>query len=213
VRQSPNVVIQVPAHGCGQVAGLRLEPFEPLPVPRAAQRPIGLPGQGPVVLGMAMSDRGDVGPSGKPFGEECLDRVEHPRPRPSIAGLEADHAVAGERLGQIEGPVLVQLGDRCGCVDRPALDEHCCGLEQISFALAQQVDAPLNGGAQGPLALWDVDRTRPQQIERGRQPGQELVRLEQPDARRRQLDGRGRPSRRRQISATAAALPAVSAKL
>ena len=103
-----DVVIQVPAHSCGQVAGLRLQPLEPLPVPRAAQRPIGLPDQGPVVLGVAMSDRGDVRPGGKPFGEERVDRVEHARPRPSIAGLEADHAVAGERLRQAIEKLVVE---------------------------------------------------------------------------------------------------------
>ena len=55
MRQRPQVVGQVPAHG-GQVAPLGLQPLQPLVLARSAQRPVRPLNQHLVVLGMAASN-------------------------------------------------------------------------------------------------------------------------------------------------------------
>jgi hypothetical protein len=60
VQLRPRVVGQVPAHG-GQVARLGLQPLQPVVLARAAQRPVRLLSQRPVVLGVAASNLDDVG--------------------------------------------------------------------------------------------------------------------------------------------------------
>ena len=63
VGQRPGVVGQVPAHGCGQVTVLGLQPVKPLVLAEAAQRPVSPLGQRPVVAGVTVLDLGDVRPA------------------------------------------------------------------------------------------------------------------------------------------------------
>ena len=137
---------------------------------------------------MAALDLGDVRAGRQPFGQEGADRGEHPRPRTSIAYLEADQAIARKRLGQVEGLVLIQVGNRSGGLDCPAVDEHGNCLEQRSLGVVEQAHAPIHGGPKRALALWQVHGAGSQHVERVSQPAQELVGIEDPDAGRGQLD-------------------------
>jgi hypothetical protein len=150
------VVGQVPAHRGGQVARLALQPLGPLVLVEAPQRPVGLLGQRPVVVGVAALDLGAVGPARQPFGDELPDGLQHPRPGTVVGAVELDQAVADQRFGELQRPVLVQGGHLGGGLDRPAVDEHGHGLQQRPLGLLQQADAPVDGGAQGALALGQV---------------------------------------------------------
>jgi len=86
---------QVPAHRGGQVARLGLQPLQPLALARAAQRPVGLLGQRPVVAGVPPGDLGGVGPGREPLGHELANGLQHPRPGPEFGAVEVDQAVPG----------------------------------------------------------------------------------------------------------------------
>lgn len=124
------VVVQVPVHGGGQIAGLGLQKLEPLAMADAPQRPVRLLGQLPVVVGVAALDLGRVGPGGQALGDEAADRFEHPRSGAVIGDIEIDQTVTGQRLGQVERPVLIQAGDLGGGLHGPAVHEHGHSLEQ-----------------------------------------------------------------------------------
>jgi hypothetical protein len=73
---------QVPAHRGGQVARLGLQALQPLAVAGAAQRPVALLGQRPVVLGVPVLDLVAAGPGRQPLGDELADGLQHPAPGP-----------------------------------------------------------------------------------------------------------------------------------
>jgi hypothetical protein len=88
VRQRPGVVGQVPAHGGGEVARLGLQPLGPLALPGAPQRPVGLHGQRPVVVGEAARDLGRIGPVGQPLATNArmVSSIRRRRPRSVPSG-------------------------------------------------------------------------------------------------------------------------------
>jgi hypothetical protein len=95
----------------------------------APQGPVGLLGQGPVVVGMATADLGDIGPGGQSFGHEHADGLQHPWPAAELGAVEVDQAVAGQGLGQLQGPVLIEAGDLGGGLEGPAVDEAGHGFQ------------------------------------------------------------------------------------
>ncbi len=123
------VVVEVPVHGGGQVARLGLQARETLARADAPERAVRPLGQCPVVVGVAALDLGHVGACGQPLGDELTDRFEHPRSGPVVGDIEIDQAVTGQRLGQVERPVLIEAGDLSGGLHRPAVYEHGHGLE------------------------------------------------------------------------------------
>ena len=76
-------------------------------------------------------------------------------------------------VGQVEGGVLRECGHLGGGVDRPAADEHGEGLEQRSFVVVEQADAPLDGRPQGLVALGHVDGALAHRVQRRGQTAQE----------------------------------------
>ena len=106
-----------------------------------------------------------------------------------LGAVELDQAVAGQRLGQIQRPVLLQPGDLGGGLDGPAAGEDGHDLQQRPLGVIQQAHAPLHRGPQGPLPLGHVHGARPQRVQRCGQPVKQRAGVQQPGARGRQLDG------------------------
>jgi hypothetical protein len=79
---------------------------------------------------MPALDLGDVRPGRQPLGHKRADGLQHPRPGAVAGGVEVDQAVPGQRLGQVQRPVLVQAGHLGGGLDGPAVREHRRDLEQ-----------------------------------------------------------------------------------
>ena len=98
-------------------------------------------------------------------------------------------AVPGEHVEQVERPVLGKTGDVHGRFDGPSLDEDRQGRQHLLLGVLQQSDAPLDGRAEGALALGQIDRPGTQGVETTSEPGEQCSRIQQPAARRRELDG------------------------
>ena len=128
--------------------------------------------------------------------------------------VEADQAVAGQRLGQLEGPVLDPGPATCsGGVDRPAVDEHRRGLQQRSARPRRagrrstpRWPAGCAAARAGPPARCPARPARSPAWPSSASGSSSRMRAAASSI------ASGRPSRRRQISATAAALPSVRAK-
>jgi hypothetical protein len=106
------------------VARLHVEPFQPLAVPGAAQLPGRLPGQLMVVAGVPTLDLTDVGAGRQSFGYQLADSLQHPGAGAQLGRVQVHEAVAGQRLGQLQRPVCIQVGHLGGRLDRPAAHEH-----------------------------------------------------------------------------------------
>jgi hypothetical protein len=146
-------VVEVPAHRGGEVAGLGLQARRALALTAGPQRTVGPLGEHVVVVGVAPLHVRDVRPRREPLCDQLADRAQHPRPRAQAVDVDGDEAVAPERLGRVERPVLVHAGDDGRRLDGPAVGEHGRGLQQRPLGLVEQADAPLDGRTQGPLAL------------------------------------------------------------
>src|SRR5262245_63518730 len=127
------VVVQVPAHRRGKVASLSLESPEPIAVTYTPQRPVSPLGQLSVMVGMAAFDFEGVGANSQSLGDELANGFEHRRPGAVVCDIQRDEAVTGQRVGQIERPVLVEAGDRGGGLYHPTVHQHGHGLEQGTF--------------------------------------------------------------------------------
>jgi len=212
VGQRRGVVVQVPAHGGGQVTRLGVQPPGPFAVAGAAQRPVRPLRQRPVILGVPALDPGEVGPGRQPLGDERTDGLQHPRPGPVVGWVEVDQAVPGQCLRQLQRPVLGQAGDLGRSLDGPAVHEDRHRLKQRPLGVFQQAMAPLDRGPQRVLAFGHARRAGPQRIQRRGQAAQQGAGVQQPGAGGASSIASGSPSSRRQIAATAAAFPAVTVK-
>ena len=132
----PRVMGQVPAHRGGQVARLGLQPLQPIAVAGAAQWPVRLLGQRPVVAGVPPGDLVGVGPGRQPLGHELADGLQHPRPGPGLSIVHVDQAVPGQRLKQLQRPVLIQARHLGGRRYGPPVCEHRRDLQQRPLGLA-----------------------------------------------------------------------------
>ena len=214
VRQRPGVVGQVPAHGGGQVALLGLQALGPLALAGAAQRPVGLLGQRPVVLGVP------------PRGSRRR-RAGPPAARPRTRGWSPASAAGGRRrLGRgwtrlwrasasnrSSASVLVQAGHlrrRPRRSSRPRTPPRSPAATARRPPAARRSTPPWPAGCvaarAGPPrpfparpATWPAGASSASgSSSRVRAAASSIA--------------SGRPSSRRQISATAAALPSVRAK-
>lgn len=178
MRQRPRVMGQVPAHRGGQVPRLGVQPLQPLAPASAAQRPVRLLGQDPVVVGVPPLDLVGAGPGRQPLGHKLADGLQHPGPGPELRAVDIDQAVAGQRLGQIQRPILLHARDLGRGLDSPAIGEHRRDLQQRPLVVGQQAHAPLHGGPQGALPFGQVYRAGAERVQRGRQPVQQRGRVQ-----------------------------------
>jgi hypothetical protein len=134
-------------------------------------------------------DLAGVGPGGQPLGHERSDGLQHPGPGPEPGAVEVDQAVPGQRLRQLQRPVLLQARHCRRGRDGPAVGEDGRDLQQRPLGVFQQAHAPLDRGAQGALPFGQVHRAGPERIQGCRQTVEQRGRVQQPDACRGQLDG------------------------
>ena len=108
---------------------------------------------------------------------------------------------------------MLGAGDRLRRLDRRAAGEHREAREARLLVLVEQVVAPVDRRAQRLLARGRVARRRAR-ARRARRPGGRRSRAGDSSPQRAAASSiaSGSPSRRRQISATAAALPSLSSK-
>ena len=99
VRQRPRLVGQMPVHRSGQIPRLGLQPLDPLGLAGAAQRPVRLFGQRPVVPGVPAPDLAGVGAGGQPLGQEGADGLQYQAAGAGPGVAELDQAVPGQRFG------------------------------------------------------------------------------------------------------------------
>ena len=187
MRQRRDVVREEPADGDPQVLLLGAQPVGPLALTLGG--PVGVLHECAEVLGVAPFDVGPVRPGGEAFGGELLYRSEHAEPRSGVGHVDGHEAVPGEHVEQVERPVLGEVGDVHGRFDGPSLDEDRQGRQHLLLGVLQQSDAPLDGRAEGALALGEIDRPGTQGVETTSEPGEQRSRIQQPAARRRELDG------------------------
>ena len=140
------------------------------------------------VLGVSPGDVGTGVAGGEPLGGELPHRDEHAEARPTVVGDDADEAVAGERVEEVQRLVLGARDDTGGRVDRPPVGEHRQRLHELALHVVEQPEAPLDGRPQGALALGEVDGSRAQRVEDVFESGQQRHRCEHPRAGRGELD-------------------------
>ena len=114
---------------------------------------------------MPPPDLGGVGPGRQPLGHERADGLQHPRPGPEPGAVEVDQAVPGQRLGQLQRPVLIQARYLGGGRDGPAVGEHRRDLQQRPLGISQQAYAPSHRGTKGALPLRKVYRAGAERIQ------------------------------------------------
>jgi len=163
-------MVQAPAPGGGQVPRLGLQPFQPLGMAAAAKWPVGLLGQGPVIIGVPGTDLGGIGTGRQPIDHEPADGLQHLAAGPVTGGVELDEAVPGQRLRQLQRPALLQLGHLCSGADGPAADEHRRRLQQRPLRLIEQAHAPLHRGPECALPRRQVYRAGTECVQRYGQP-------------------------------------------
>ena len=125
------------------------------------------------VLGVSPGDVGTGVAGGEPLGGELPHRDEHAEARSTVVGDDADEAVAGERVEEVQRLVLGARDDTGGRVDRPPVGEHRQRLHELALPVVEQPEAPLDGRPQGALALGEVDGSRAQRVEDVFESGQQ----------------------------------------
>ena len=213
MRQRPGVVGEVPAHGGGQVARLGLQALGPVALAGAAQRPVGLLGQRPVVVGVPAADLGGVGPGRQPLGHERADGLQHPQPGAVVGAGRGRSGCGGPapRTGPAPRP---RPGRRPG--RRPRRSSRPRTPPRSPAATARRPPAGPRSTPPWPAGCVAARagpprpfRARPATWPAG------ASRASGSSSRVRAAASSiasGRPSSRRQISATAAALLSVRAK-
>ena len=164
---------------------------------------------------MAPGDLVQLTGGGQLFPPELADRLQHGEPRAAGGGPGGGQRLVHQRGRRLEGvePERLRVADGLGRGQRPAAAEHRQPGEEPLLGRGEQVVAPGDGAAQGPLAVRE-----------GRAPPVSSVRLRW--SRGRICPGvrtlvrvaassmaSGSPSSRAQISATAWAFSSVSSKL
>ena len=187
MRQRRDVVGEEPADGDPQVLLLGPQPLGPLGLSFGG--PVGVLHERTEVLGVPPLDVGQVGAGGEALGGQLPHRCEHAEPRPGVGRVDVHEAVPGERVEQIERPVLGEIGDVHGRLDRPAVDEDRQGGQHVLLGVVEQPDAPFDGRAQRALALGKIDRAGAQGVEATSEPGEQRIRFQQSGAGRGELDG------------------------
>ena len=163
------------------------------------------------VLGVARSISGRSASEPQRFSRELADRRQHPESRFGAGRVDADQAVTRQCSSRPACRLGVRHCDR-GRIEAPPVGEHRQHRQQSRSAVVEQTDAPLDGRAERPLAFREVDRARSARRARSRAGPRRAVGREEPVRAAASSIASGTPSRRRQISRTAALFSAVSAK-
>ena len=139
--------------------------------------------------------RAAAGVPGQTFGRELADRLQHQVTRSSRRWQLAEQALIHQFLQAIQHrPASIGLRtDGLDDIQGHAAPEHRTGGQQTPGLLAEQVVAPLDGGAQSLLTAGQVTAPAGQQPQRMLQPPADRLRRQQLDPRRGQLDRQRQP--------------------
>ena len=207
-------------HARGASAAL---PRDRPPPPRAAPTSgpagcralrLGRLGQAEVVGGVPSTHRVRLAPQPELLAGELPDRLQHPEARLAVRGdVVAQQALAASDSSPSSTGDPAGGAHRVGRLDVEAAVEDRQAGEQPPLALAQEIVAPGDRPAQRPVPHRQVSRPLHQEDQALLQPGQQRL-LDRKTRVRAAASSiaRGRPSSRWQISATAAAFVASSAK-
>jgi hypothetical protein len=179
-----------PAQGQAQVGLLQLAAVQPLALVGAGEVGLGGHGQLQEVLGVAPPDRLQVAGGLEPLPPELADRLQHGeaglpggRPGPQHQRLVDQ---GGQPVQDVQ-PEPAGVAHRLGRLQRPAAGEH----QQPPLGVQEQVVAPGDGPAQGPLPVRQGPGPAGEQAEAPLEPGQDLGGGQDLDAGGGQLDGQG----------------------
>jgi hypothetical protein len=148
------------------------------------------------VLGVAPPDLVPVVVLGQPLLGELADRLQHGEPGLARGGLGPDHRRLVDQGGQAVQDVeaqLLRVADGLGRLQGPAAGEHRQPGEQPPLGAREQVVAPGDGAAQGPLPVREGPGPGGQQGQAPLEPGQDLLGGQHLGPGRGQLDGQGQP--------------------
>ena len=147
-------------------------------------------GEREVVAIVVLAHGLDVGRGDEALACVGADRLQHPQP-----GGRAHVLASHEQALRDQGVERVQsaAGDRLGRLDGRAAGEHREAREAPLLVIAEQLVAPVDGGAQRLLARGCVARAGARRAERGVQAFGDLGRRQQPAAGGGQLDRQRQP--------------------
>src|SRR5215211_4658163 len=189
-----------------QVGLLQVATVQPLALVGAGEVRLGGERRVEEVLGVAPPDLLQVAVFGQPLLPELADRLQHGEPGVAGRGLGPEHQRLVDQRGQAVEDVQAELpgtADRLGRLQRPAAGEHRQPGEQSPLGVREQVVAPGDGAAQGPLPVWEGPGPGGQQREAPLQAGQDLLGSRILVRVAASSMARGSPSSRAAISATA----------
>ena len=159
-----------------------------------------------VLLAGVLQSRPCVVPDGLDHGVALLA---------GLAGFGIDEGFLHEAVQDIEDVVLIEGFARAHGLDGlegASPGEHGEAAEEDLFLLGEEVVAPVHERLQGLLVGQAFLVRGAEEAEAVGEPRGDLLRVEQAQAGGGEFEGEGMPSKREQISATAAALPASSTK-
>src|SRR5439155_16081738 len=119
------------------------------------------------VLAMQPSDRFRLPALVEPLLRNLPDRFEHPKPRLTVGILSLPQEVLLDERGQtIEDVLSVDLfvADCLRSVEATTTSEHTKTGKQPLLGPGQEVIAPVDRCAQGPLPLVEIERPAGQKI-------------------------------------------------
>jgi hypothetical protein len=169
---------------------------EPPQRPRRLLGPVGLAGVGRPPQRGAQVDLLQVAVFGQPLLPELADRLQHREPGVAGRGLGPEHQRLVDQRGQAVEDVQPELGGvayRLDGLEGPAAGEHRQPGKQSPLGVREQVVAPGDGPAQGPLPAREGPGPGGQQREAPLQAGQDLLGGQDPGAGGGRLDGQGQP--------------------
>jgi hypothetical protein len=163
-----------PAQGGAEVGVLLVAAVQPLGLPGAGEVGLGGHGEGQVVLGVAPGERLQLAGGRQLLAPELADRLHHGEPRVAGGGPgPGDQRLVDQRGHRVERVEAERAGvaDGLGRRQRPAAGEHRQPGEQPPLGGLQQLAAPGDGAAQGPLAVGEGPGPAGQQRQAALEPG------------------------------------------
>ena len=144
---------------------------------------------------MAAPQRLAVAALGQPLERVLANRLQHPEAWLAAGhALGAEQVVAQERFHTVDDVELEVPGDGVGSSQREAADEDAEAREEHLLLLGQEVEAPLDRGAQRPVPLGHACAgLGPQELEPLTQAHEDVARREQLDSCGGQLEGERQP--------------------
>ena len=214
------ILLDQPGQRGAEVVAPYLQPVEPGQLPGAVQLGFGRLGQGQEVGGMPVVHVLPVAAVAQAFQGVFPDGVEQAEPGLVLAGLGPDQAAVHQRAQRVDhaawlaglaGGCRVAADGRRRQAGRSSRRTRQPG-EQCLLVGGQQAEAPVQRVAQGPLPLGQVTRSGGQHAHPVIEPGQQRRGGSSRIRAAASSMASGRPSSRRQISATAWVLRRVSSK-